>query len=298
MEEMKDRVTVRRMTHEDVEAAYRSDSVALTEGTEEQGLLSERPPEEVRRRQARYHHLIDTDPAGCWVGVANGKAVGSALALRREGVWGLSLFAVDACFRKRGLGRELLGRALAYADGCRGGIICSSTHPAAMRRYALAGFELLPTLSAEGTVRREALPAMLKVREGGEEDFELAAEVDRLVRGASHGPDLGFLLRAGGRLLVCERRVGRGYAVEREGSPWLLAATRPEAAAELLWACLSGVPDDERAKAKVRWITSAQSAWAVPVVLKAGLSLSPSGPLCVKGELGTLAPYLPSGIFL
>jgi GNAT superfamily N-acetyltransferase len=298
MEDIKDRVTVRRMTHDDVEAAYRSASVALIEGTGEERLLSERSPEEVRSRQARYHHLIDTDPEGCWVAVANGRTVGSALALRREGVWGLSLFAVDARFRNRGVGRKLLGRALSYAEGCRGGIICSSTHPAAMRRYALAGFELLPTLSAEGDVRRETLPAMPKVREGGEEDFELAAEVDRLVRGASRGPDLGFLLRTGGRMLVCERRGGRGYAVEREGSPRLLAATRPETAAELLWACLSGVPDEARAKAEVRWITSAQSAWAVPVVLKAGLSLSAAGPLCVKGELGTLSPYLPSGIFL
>jgi hypothetical protein len=47
----------------------------------------------------------------------------------------------------------------------------------------------------------------------------------------------------------------------------------------------------------VHWITGFQD-WAVPVVLEAGLSLSPAGPICVRGELGPLTPYLPSGPFL
>jgi hypothetical protein len=33
-------------------------------------------------------------------------------------------------------------------------------------------------------------------------------------------------------------------------------------------------------------------------VLEAGLSLSPAGPICVRGDLGPLTPYLPSGPFL
>jgi hypothetical protein len=172
-------------------------------------------------------------------------------------------------------------------------MIASSVHPAAMRRYALAGFSLQPTLMAGGKVRRESLPAGLKAREGTA-DLELAAKVDRLVRGAPHGPDLEFMLRTGSRLLVAEGSSGQGYAVVWEGSPALLAATAPETAADLLWSCLaeSGSSDIE-----VHWITSSQS-WAVPVVLKAGLSLSPAGPICVRGELGPLTPYLPSGPFL
>jgi hypothetical protein len=37
--------------------------------------------------------------------------------------------------------------------------------------------------------------------------------------------------------------------------------------------------------------------WAVDLVLRAGLELSPYGALCVRGERGTLAPYLPSPPF-
>jgi hypothetical protein len=107
----------------------------------------------------------------------------------------------------------LLDRAFLYAEGCHGAMIASSTHPAAMRRYALAGFSLRPTLMASGTVRRASLPARLKAREGTAADLELAASVYRSVRGAPHGPDLEFILRNDSRLLVAEGPEGSGYAV-------------------------------------------------------------------------------------
>ncbi len=123
----------------------------------------------------------------------------------------------------------------------------------------------------------------------------LAAEVDRAVRGAAHGPDLEHLLETGSRLIVAERPCGRGYAAERDGSPAVLAATEPGVARDLLWACLERTPPGE--KADVDWITGGQN-WAVAVATEAGLSLSPAGPICTRGDLGPLTPYLPSGSFL
>jgi hypothetical protein len=188
----------------------------------------------------------------------------------------------------------LLDRALLYSEGCRGAMIASSRHPAAMRRYALAGFTLQPTLMASGKLRRSSLPAGLKTREGNEEHMQFAADVDRVLRGAAHGPDLDFMLRTGHRLLVADDAAGRGYAVIWDGSPALLAATTPETAAGLLWSCLA---ESSGEAVEVHWITGSQN-WAVPVVLEAGLSLSPAGPICVRGVLGPLTPYLPSGPFL
>lgn len=89
-------------------------------------------------------------------------------------------------------------------------MLASSTYPAAMRRYTLAGFELLPMLMTTGTVRCESLPAGLRVREGAEGDLQLAAKVDRQLRGATHGSDLEFMLQTGCRLLVAECGTGRG----------------------------------------------------------------------------------------
>jgi hypothetical protein len=74
---------------------------------------------------------------------------------------------------------------------------------------------------------------------------------------------------------------------------WLLVATDEDAAAQLLWASLA-LADTERPA--VRWITAAQQ-WAIKVVVSAGLRLEPYGALCVRGNAGTLSPYLPSPPF-
>src|ERR671916_340235 len=287
--------SIRPMRPEDADAVYDLASIALFESMEEREVLRRRTPEQVEARKARYGHFLRHDPEGAWLAEDDGRVSGVAISVRRERVWVLSLLAVDADHRGTGLGRDLLERALAYGEGCEGAMIASSSHPAAMRRYARAGFDLHPTLSASGNVRRDAIPTALAVREGEERDLELASEVDRAMRGAAHGPDLEHMLATGCRLLIAEGSSGRGYAAERDGSPAILAATDPGAARDLLWACLERTPPEE--KADVGWITGNQN-WAVAVALEAGLSLSPAGPICTRGVLGPLTPYLPSGPFL
>lgn len=284
---------IRPMTPEDVDGAYLMSSLALAASADEKEQVRNRTPEEVEIRKERYRHSLEQDPEGSWIAADGEQVAGVALALVREGVWVLSLFAVDEAYRNAGVGRRLLDRALEYAAGCRGAMLAASTHPAALRRYALAGFTLLPTLMASGTVRRESIPPDLTARHGTKKDLDLAADVDRYLRGAAHGPDLEFVLRTGGRFLISECRAGRGYAVEWKGYPAVVAATAPDIAADLLWACLA----ESTAETEIRWITGQQN-WAIPVALEAGLSLSPAGPICIRGELGSLTPYLPSSPFL
>jgi GNAT superfamily N-acetyltransferase len=195
----------------DAGGVYRTSSEALVATANERAEVGRRSDEEIERRKERYRHFLKHDPGGAWVAADGERVVGVALALEREGVWILSLFAVDEEYRSAGVGRKLLDRALVYAEGCKGAMLASSTHPAAMRRYALAGFDLHPTLVAGGPVRRGSLPSGLKVREGTQGDLQLAAEVDRQLRGATHGPDLEFMVQTGCRLFVAERRAGRGY---------------------------------------------------------------------------------------
>lgn len=286
---------IRPMHPADIEAAYESAAMALATEPEERERVLSRTEEEVSDRHERYRSFLRGDPGGAWVAEDKGAIVGLAIALRREKLWVLSLFAVDEAQRGKGVGRELLDRSLSYGEGCDAAMIASSAHPAAMRSYALAGFTLHPTLTAEGFVRREEIPPSLPVYEGDESHLELAAEVDRRLRGGAHGPDLEYMLSSGNRLLVSERGGEMGYAVVREGSPWLLAATHEEMARDLLWAVFAdGRPGVESI---VRWITARQS-WAVDVALEAGLSLKPDGPICIKGDPGPLYPYLPSGPYL
>jgi len=118
------------MTAEDVPAAEAVARAALWDG--HPGIAD---PVTVARGLRRVAHLQRTDPRGAWVAEAGGEIAGMALALLREGIWGLSLFGVAAAHRNRGIGRALLDAAFAeHGAGARGHLILSSESPAAMRR--------------------------------------------------------------------------------------------------------------------------------------------------------------------
>jgi GNAT superfamily N-acetyltransferase len=240
----------------------------------------------------RIRHLIETDPQGAWVAVEGDRVVGSALALVREGVWGLSLLVVLPSHQSGGAGRALLERTLAYAEGCRGAIILASEDPRALRAYSRAGFAMRPAVDAVGPVKRRP-DAPADVRPGRwPEDRELVDRAGRAVRGAGHGADVPAWLAMGGRLFVHD---GGGFAVVNRGELKVLAAGEPEIAAALLRAALREVPDGT--EAEVEFITAGQD-WAVPIVLEAGLDLRPAGAVFVRGDVGPMAPYLPSSAYL
>src|SRR5215211_3799012 len=139
-----------------------------------------RPPESAL---VRFRHLLDRDRGGCWVAEAEGAVVGAAVAIERDGLWGLSLLVADPRHQSAGMGRALLARALEHGDGGRrGAVILASSDPRALRVYARAGFTPHPCLSAHGRPAGTTLPPT--VREGGAADLALAERVDRAVRGA------------------------------------------------------------------------------------------------------------------
>jgi GNAT superfamily N-acetyltransferase len=246
------------------------------------------------RGESRIAHLLATDPGGAWVAEdEDGRLVGVALALVREGLWGLSLFGVDPRLQGAGIGRALLDVALDYANGAHGALILSSTDPKAMRLYARAGFALRPMVAAAGMVDQARLPEPHPdLRAGAAGDLPQTEAVSRAVRGATHAPDIANQLSTGCELLLLG---DRGFVVHREGSPRLLAAHDEEAAAALLWAALAAAP--RGATVQIDFVSAGQD-WAVAVALEAGLALSPDGPLFVRGDVGPLRPYLPSGAYL
>ena len=251
----------------------------------------------IARRERRVEHLRDLDPGGAWVAELEGEVVGMALALVREGLWGLSLFGVKPGLQGQGIGGPILAGAVAYAEeaGARAGIILSSTDPRAMRRYARAGFRLLPCVAAAGALNRARLPAGLRSRPadlGSEADRALIDAASRHVRGAAHGPDLRTMVDTGCALLVLD---GGGWAAARDGAPMVVAAFDDASAADLTWSCLA--TGDPGAPVHLDFI-SAGNDWAVTLALDAGLALSPDGPVFVRGDVGPLAPYLPSGAYL
>ena len=183
--------------------------------------------QEARRvwQYGRLGHLVETDPGGAFV-LEDGEGVcGVSIALVREHVWGLSLFAIDERMRGRGHGTDLLRASLAYGESssCEGWIILSSEHPAAMRLYAVtARLDVLPCVAAVGIpVLDQAPPQAARVEDAGAGGVDLADAIGREVRGAGHGLDIAAALRFGARLLTFE---DRAFALVREGQH--LAARR------------------------------------------------------------------------
>lgn len=250
-------------------------------------LGEEMPPESPEyhaRAEGRVLHLQETDPDGAWVAEHDGKVVGCALALVREGMWFLSLLMVDPAFQSQGVGRALLDACLTTATD-RSWILATRA-PAALRRYRRAGFDLVPCLTAKGTVDRSLIPTT-RVRESTwSEHGELVDDVVRKVRGAGMAPDLPYCERLGYRLLVADT----GFAILRPAGLVSLGATDPQTATELLWTVLAEASDP----VTVDWLAHDQQ-WAIDVCLDARLPLLPGeGHVFLRGQ-PPMSPYLPSG---
>ncbi|GAA1886159.1 GNAT family N-acetyltransferase [Streptantibioticus ferralitis] len=253
------------------------------------------PPEQVARLRGRARYLARTDPGGCWLAEDPvGGPVGVALSLKREFLWGLSLLAVVPAAQGKGVGAALLARAMGYGRGCLRGLVCGTRHPIAARVYRRAGFTLHPAMCLKGVVDPARLDAPDgAVHEGTPRHRDLMDSVDRRTRGGAHGPDHEELL-GGCRLFVADDLAGSGYCYLDGGKVELLAATSRRLATRLLTAALLAVP--EGGAARVPHLTADQQ-WALDVGLAAGLELSNSGYLCLRG-MRPPAPYVPSDAFL
>jgi predicted N-acetyltransferase YhbS len=250
------------------------------------------PPPSLEAALGRLRRLVTTDPDGAWVAERGGEITGCALALLREGLWGLSLLVVDPAAQGSGAGRELLARSFAYGAGARAHGILSSTDPRAMRAYARLGLQTHPCVAAAGRPEGVAMPD--EVRSGGPEDLPLTEAVDRAVRGAAHGADLLTMLEGGHEMLVAP---GRGYAFVRGGQIRLAAAFDDDGARTVLRGALARVAERGE-EAHVDFI-SARQQWAIDVCLEARLDLrADAGCVFTGGDVGPFSPYLPSGAYL
>jgi GNAT superfamily N-acetyltransferase len=249
-------------------------------------------PARAARQHARIQHLVDTDPAGCWVAEYEGRVEGVGLSLIREGVWGFSLFAVAEALQGRGVGSALFARCWEYGAGARGHLVLSTPNPSAMATYARTGLPIRPCVAAAGIPDLTRAPELDGVEDAGAAGIPVADAIGRELRGAGHGRDLPVPLAHGARLLVYE---DRAFALIRDGQVVLLGARDEEAAQRILWRAF--VAAGPGATVTVDFLTAGQD-WALPVCLDARLPLSPDGPMFAGGTLGPLAPYVPSGAYL
>lgn len=269
--------------------AAANDAAARERGREPEPLS----PERRRSFEERIAHFPVTDEPGCWVAEADDRVVGISVAIRRGPLWALSLLFVHPDHQSRGLGGRLVALTRPYAEGAQIEMVMASEDPRAIRRYAHLGLDLHPAVMANGKIDRSRLPVELPVRRGDRSDLGLVDAVDRKLRGGvSRADDVAFLLDMGETMHIVDLPGRRGFVLSGNGRVTCLGATDEETARELLWAALSDLGDE----AELYGLTATQG-WAVDVSLAAGLTVTPAGPMFVRGLPALPGPYLPSGVY-
>ena len=248
-------------------------------------------PEDTARQWRQMTHKLTADPGGSWVALDGTRVIGLAQAVVRGDVWVLSLLGVDPGYQDRGVGRQLLERALDYGERDSPGLILSSRDTRAMRRYVRAGFDLHPSLAAWGTVRPGAVTRPAGIEEAGADALGVVDTVDEAVRGASRAPDVALMIREGARLMIDG---DKAYAVVDGPRIRTLAAVDEPSATRVLTAALARNAPDEQVEAG--WITGSQQ-WAIRTLVQAGIEVHPIGAVMIRGWPGPPLHYLPNGAF-
>ncbi len=219
----------------------------------------------------RYRHLVRTDPDGSWVAEDEHGIAGCALALRREDVWGLSLLIVRPELQSAGVG------GAAAAPRARLRRRRPRPHHPLLARPArdprlLAARPRDRTRASGPRARRAASPIRPRLRVGTRDDIPFTEAVDRHVRGAAHGADIGVQLEMGQTLLIAARPRLRRHR-RTTASCASLAAFDDDSARELLRAALARVGDRE---VSVSWLIGRRSSGRSRTASTPGSSCAPT----------------------
>ncbi|MEA2169961.1 MAG: hypothetical protein QOF76_3261 [Solirubrobacteraceae bacterium] len=286
-------MSLRLMKTSDADAVYDIMGAAFDDLSQRLGHGADPPPANRAPGLGRIRHLIDTDPEGAWVTETDGVVDGGALALLREGLWGLSLLVVQPGAQSSGQGSALLRAAVDYGADARGGIILASEDSRALRAYWRTGHALRPCFDALG-VLEDPPPMPEAVRPGRwPEDAPIVDAASRAVRGAAASVDITPSLATGSKLWI---HADGGFSSSGRGGVRMVAAHDPLAARELLRAAVLAAGAGGQ-RVYVGFI-EAQQQWAFDELLSLRLQLRPGGAIAVRGEVGPLYPYLPSGAYL
>ena len=284
-------VAIRPMALDDVEAVH-DVVVAADEDADRRAGREPQPSTDAGRERflTGMRRFVEEDPEGAWVAEDADGVVGMAEAIRRDDFWGLSMLFVDPRGQSQGIGRQLLGKTLDYAEGARVRMIMASDDPRALRRYSRAGLAIHPGVEATGEVDRSKIPADLPGRQGSPSDIDFIASVEKGMY-RDRTDDVAAILQAsGGTLEIVEDGDRRGYGIQREGRMVILGATDEATASQVFWRLIAGAEK----KAEV-WCLTADQDWAVKVALEAGMAIKPGGAMFLSGLPALPGPWLPSG---
>jgi ribosomal protein S18 acetylase RimI-like enzyme len=307
MPERTPKVAYRRMTPADVQVtAYirkaALEGLARQQGRDTIGWMPSLAP--------HFEHILATDPDGSWLAEIDGLAVGYAQAIVRGDIWFLCQLFVQPEVHTKGIGQELLRRAMAYGaeHGTRVYSVVSSTSPVAQSLYMRAGmFARAVGYRLSGPVAplcELALPDGSTAKHIVECDGwrERIDRLDRAVFGAERPADHDLYRTWGGRVEAGSFALLRGhdfagYAYTEEGG-WIgpMAAYDPADQLPLLGLCARWLRDHDIENGEA-WVVS-HNATLMRALLDAGWRVSTWTFLKANAPFGQFDRYHPSGALL
>lgn len=204
--------TFRPATAEDERACFEIFRLAVHDLLQRTGqVAADAPPPDLAKDWAReaavFGHLAATCSQWWLAEGADGRPVGYARSIERDGTVELTEFFVSAQARGTGVGRGLLERAFAPGAG-RHRCIIATTEPAANALYLRFGVAHQTTgVDVAGTPHAAPLPAGY---EAAPATLDEVLAIEREVLGHGRPPDIAFMLAD--RPAATLRRDGRAVA--------------------------------------------------------------------------------------
>ena len=182
------------------------------------------------RRRPLFEHLAATHERWWIAQDGDGRTIGHARSILRDGTRQLTEFFVSPHTQARGIGRELLERVFPPGEGAERRIVIATTDTRAVARYLRAGVYPVSSLqgfagppSADGHDLAGLTPSRVTDAEAGVEEM---AAIDRDVLGHRRDAEHRYLLseRDGYLYRRGDRIVGYGYIGDRAGPLAMLTA--------------------------------------------------------------------------
>jgi GNAT superfamily N-acetyltransferase len=222
-------ITIRRATPDDARPTYdvfldAADDLARTRGW----AAVRRPSEPPERFMAFRASALRHDPDGFWVAEVDGGLIGFGIAVQREHVWYLAALHVRPAYQSRGVGAEIVRRALEAAKpGSLLTVGADARNPVSNGLYGRFGmFPLLALMELAGPATSGATDML---REGAPDADELDA-IDRTTLDAARPADHAFWASVSTLHAYAVVRDGRtaGYAyVQADGAIGPIAVIDP-----------------------------------------------------------------------
>jgi GNAT superfamily N-acetyltransferase len=214
---------------------------------------TQRPADPPERFLAFRASVLRHDPDGFWVAEANGRIVGFGIAVQREYVWYLAALHVRPAYQSKGVGAEIVRRALAAAKpGSLLTVGADARNPVSNALYGRFGmFPETALLELSGPATPGATDIL---RPGAPGEGELAA-IDRATLDVARPEDHAFWASVTSLRAFTVVREGRtaGYAyVQADGAIGPIAVLEQLDLAPALDAAIAVAADLGASTARVR----------------------------------------------